>query len=37
MAAIQGGLLLAQTHRSSQLLHVALDAAFAYLQLFRAS
>jgi AcrR family transcriptional regulator len=34
MAAIQGGLLLTQTHRSSQPLRVALDAAFAYLRLF---
>jgi AcrR family transcriptional regulator len=37
MAAIQGGLLLAQTHQSSRPLRVALDAAFAYLQLYRAS
>ena len=32
LTSIQGGLVLAQTHRDPQQLRIALDAAFAYLR-----
>jgi TetR/AcrR family transcriptional repressor of nem operon len=36
MAAIQGGLLLTQTRRDPQQLHIALDAMYEYLRAFAA-
>jgi hypothetical protein len=36
-ASLQGGLLLAKTHKDAEPLRVALDAAYAHLRTFRAA